>query len=287
MLEHLRDHIALALDNDSLPELPDPLMLFHCLQPQHLHNVPLHYPCAIFVLSGQKSLHIDGHTLTIPAGDVLLLPPGHVALSNTPPSGGRYIALAVAFPGPASHAASQATTPALPQGNQWSLPTPDAIWLLLNQWVDGHRRHAMPEDWHQGRNLEIHNQLLASGQAGHLRSTTIGTAHRTLELFYSDLTNPWQLTDVAERLHCSVSTLQRQLAKEGTGFRELLEQARMVTALGFLQGSNLPIQLVAEKVGYQSASRFSERFRQHFGLLPKTLKETQARAGKCRFEGIK
>lgn len=282
MLERLRDSIAQALDNDTLPELPAPLMLFHCLHPQHLHNVPLHYPCAIFVLSGEKALHSDGHSLTVPAGDTLLLPPGHIALSNTPPPGGRYIALTLAFPSqpPAG------TAPAVPQHNQWSMATPDAIWLLLQQWVDGHRLHTMPEDWHQSRLQEIRSQFIATGQAGHLQNPAVSTSRRILELVYSDLTYPWQLNDLSGRLHCSVSTLQRQLAREGTGFRELLEQARMATALGMLQGSNLPIQLIAEKVGYQSASRFSERFRQHFGLLPKTLRETQARAGKCRFEAI-
>lgn len=282
MLAQLKLRLTQDLENDVVPVLPDQLGLFHCRQPQHLRNVPLHYPSVVFVLSGEKALHINGQVETIPAGQALMLPPGQVTLSNTPPKGGHYLALTLSF----SDSSPFKAPTAEPQQDQWALPTPGSTWLLIAQWIDAHQQHTLPQSWHQGRSQELRQLLLTTGKAGHLQNPLVRTSSQVLDFFYSDLTHAWQLAEVAQRLHCSASTLQRQLAREGAGFRELLEQARMVTALGLLQGSRLPVQLIAEKVGYQSASRFSERFRQHFGLLPKALRETQSPRSNRRVEAI-
>ncbi len=62
---------------------------------------------------------------------------------------------------------------------------------------------------------------------------------------------------------------------EGARFRPLLEQARLAAALGLPQGNWRTIMDVAASVGYQSPSRFAERFRQHFGLSPSELRATR------------
>lgn len=270
MLEHLIERISRPLNRGQQPDLPPQLTLFHCLQPQHLRNVPLHYPALIFVLAGTKTLHTDGHTMTASAGNLLLLPSGHVTLSNLPPQDGRYLALTVACHDTTRPPAELANS----QQQRWVMDAPDSLWLLIQQWLDAHQQHRLPDSWHLGRYREVREVVLSTGQGAHLLPRNSTMAHRLLDLFYSDFGYPWQLADVAERLHCSAATLQRQLAREGTGFRDLLEQVRMAAALGLLQDRRLPVQLVAERVGYRSASRFSERFRAHYGLLPSALKDT-------------
>ncbi len=82
------------------------------------------------------------------------------------------------------------------------------------------------------------------------------------------------LERVADAFHCSVSTLRRRLAREQTGFRELLDKVQLGQALEQLQASSLPIADIAASCGYDSASRFAIRFRQHYGLSPSELRQT-------------
>lgn len=47
----------------------------------------------------------------------------------------------------------------------------------------------------------------------------------------------------------------------------------MNRALGLLQGSDLPVAMVAAEVGYASPSRFALRFRARFGLSPGAIRQ--------------
>ena len=55
-------------------------------------------------------------------------------------------------------------------------------------------------------------------------------------------------------------------------FRQIVEEVRMAHALGQLQTTSRPIGEIAQNSGYQSGSRFTARFRQHYGLLPKHVR---------------
>ena len=54
--------------------------------------------------------------------------------------------------------------------------------------------------------------------------------------------------------------------------RQIVEEVRMAVALSQLQSTRLPIGEIALQCGYLSSSRFTARFRQHYGCLPKTLR---------------
>jgi AraC-like DNA-binding protein len=71
---------------------------------------------------------------------------------------------------------------------------------------------------------------------------------------------------------CGESTLRRRLQQESQSFRLIVEEVRMAYALGQLQSTSLPIGEIALNSGYQSGSRFTARFRQHYGLLPKHVR---------------
>ncbi|WP_419535300.1 helix-turn-helix domain-containing protein [Endozoicomonas sp.] len=45
----------------------------------------------------------------------------------------------------------------------------------------------------------------------------------------------------------------------------------MEKAKALLTHTDLPIQLIAERVGYNDVSAFSRRFTSHFGLSPKAF----------------
>lgn len=79
---------------------------------------------------------------------------------------------------------------------------------------------------------------------------------------------------VAARLHMSTRTLARQLRKDGTSFRHLLEEARHRDACRLLESSPLDIADVAAHLGYGSPANFTRAFRQWTGLTPSQFRVT-------------
>ncbi|MGO1003810.1 helix-turn-helix transcriptional regulator [Lysobacter sp. CA196] len=92
-------------------------------------------------------------------------------------------------------------------------------------------------------------------------------------LVRSDLAADWSVPTVAAQLGIGVSTLRRKLAAQDCSFRSILEDARLGRALESLQNTKLSIGRIASAVGYTSASRFSVRFRQRYGLSPSELRQ--------------
>ena len=82
----------------------------------------------------------------------------------------------------------------------------------------------------------------------------------------------WSVAKVAKMLFLGESTLRRRLQQESRSFRQIVEEVRMAYALGQLQSTSRPIGDIAQSSGYLSGSRFSARFRQHYGLLPKHVR---------------
>ncbi len=73
----------------------------------------------------------------------------------------------------------------------------------------------------------------------------------------------------------SESTLRRKLQAEGTIFSDLHIQVRLGFGMHLLQTTSLPVVIISEKCGYQSQSRFTEKFKDRFGLTPLKLRQTQ------------
>jgi AraC-like DNA-binding protein/mannose-6-phosphate isomerase-like protein (cupin superfamily) len=77
------------------------------------------------------------------------------------------------------------------------------------------------------------------------------------------------LETLAEQQATSGRTLARQFQREtGMSFRQWRQQARLVEALGHL-ANDVPVALVAEKLGYSSASAFTAMFRRTLGIEPR------------------
>lgn len=82
------------------------------------------------------------------------------------------------------------------------------------------------------------------------------------------------LEQVAMAAHLSVRQLST-LFKEQLGFTPLnyVREQRMKKALTLLTQSTLPITTIAESVGYQNLSAFSDRFKKHFGRSPRIYRQ--------------
>jgi AraC-like DNA-binding protein len=78
-------------------------------------------------------------------------------------------------------------------------------------------------------------------------------------------------------LHLSSRTLQRELEKNGTSFRQLLLHVRMEIARQYLSDSSIDLAALAELLGYRNQSAFSRSFGLEHGVSPKQWREAAKR----------
>ena len=150
------------------------------------------------------------------------------------------------------------------------------------QWVALCQKPDSPTVLHTLKAVELLVHLEQSVPSEHtltlnefLGSAKASWKTKTLDLLQSDLARGWQISDVCQRLATSESSLRRHLQSEGTSFRELLEDSRLLAALGMLQESYRPIGHIALDVGYSNQGHFTERFKKRFAMSPSELRQTR------------
>ncbi len=79
---------------------------------------------------------------------------------------------------------------------------------------------------------------------------------------------PPRLEDIAAELGIAPWTLQRQLASEGTGFRELMDETRKDLARAYVRETRLAFAEIAWLLGFSGPASFHKAFRRWFGLSP-------------------
>jgi AraC-like DNA-binding protein len=74
---------------------------------------------------------------------------------------------------------------------------------------------------------------------------------------------------IAQRLHRSLSTLQRQLSGEGTSYQEIREETRKTLAEEYVQDHKLSLSQIAYMLGFSDQSNFSRAFKRWTGMSPR------------------
>jgi len=74
---------------------------------------------------------------------------------------------------------------------------------------------------------------------------------------------------VARMMNISVRTLQSQLERERTGFKQLLEDVRREIALYHLRQGDMQLTQLAMVLGYSELSAFTRSFRRWYGTSPR------------------
>lgn len=83
-----------------------------------------------------------------------------------------------------------------------------------------------------------------------------------------DIGSEQKIEDIATKLAVTERTLRRRLTEEGTSFRELYTDARMVIAHELLQVANLNVESVSWRVGYAEPASFARAFAKKYGKTP-------------------
>lgn len=279
------DELIELLDNHLSSETVKPLGqigVFHCRQPQKLHAVPIHQPSIVLVLKGTKRIAFSSRSERFDVGDLALLPAGsELLMENIPCSRQQeYLALCLGF----APATVERFLASYGSHLDWSeqrdvlmAKAPQSFTHIIKQRVnwcmEGDQDNQILNDLQQQEILSVcgyHNLLGLLLQLKHP-----SWRQRVSGIISLDLSSKWKFGDVCRKLNVSESGLRRNLQAEGTSFSDLLEQARLVAGLALLQETSQPVSQVAAAVGYQSQSRFTERFKQRFGITPSQLKQSR------------
>ena len=78
--------------------------------------------------------------------------------------------------------------------------------------------------------------------------------------------------DVARALGLSERTLRRHLSEEGHNFRDLLARARYAKAQHLLRHTALPIEAIAQQLGYAEAAAFIHAFQRWSDMTPSAFR---------------
>jgi len=81
------------------------------------------------------------------------------------------------------------------------------------------------------------------------------------------------LDQMAKDLYMSNRTLIRKLKAQGTSYQMLLDDVRQELAVWYLRRSDMPVEAIAERLGYRDTSNFSRTCKRWFGLTPRAIRQ--------------
>ncbi|MFC4699513.1 helix-turn-helix domain-containing protein [Glaciecola siphonariae] len=87
------------------------------------------------------------------------------------------------------------------------------------------------------------------------------------------------LQSVASELHMSARTLHRELSREGTSFKELLEQYQAKKAREYLLAYGYSVSKTAMLLGYSDTANFRRAFKRWYQLTPSEYLDKHAAGG--------
>lgn len=249
-----------------------PFSVYSSVREQKIVNVPIVKPMLICVLDGSKRLGSQGE-IVCPGGSFIILSNHSSINMRNIPGDGEYLALIVEFEHDDFDCLPPKTGKTVPfvqgalepmlgktlqQFVEWSAFAPQAMWAAR-------RREILQLLFHLG-----HAQVCAVIEPPSL-------SHKLHGIISADVANDLNADVLASRLALSESTLRRKLAAEGTTLQAIKDRARLGYGLHLVQSTFEPIGRVAERCGYQSQSRFTDKFKQFFGVTPTELRKTRMR----------
>lgn len=93
------------------------------------------------------------------------------------------------------------------------------------------------------------------------------------DLLVGELGTDVSIGAVAAKLAVSERTLRRRLSDEGTSFRQIYNNTRLVIARELLETAGLTVQAAAWRVGYAEPAAFVRAFAKRFGRTPGSVRD--------------
>ena len=253
---------------------------YYSLKPQALRDVPIYVASIIAVKSGSKQVRWQNQVLSFNSSNWLIVPANQRLTFVNDPSisrqkAGLFRSTQVAFLAAptdammdliANNPCNRALPPVLTR-----TPKLDFAFTQLQAMV----KHNFTSEVQQHYLNGFYQLLLESGGLHLLFPASCSSSSEKISRYLAESpADAHCIDDVCAYFAISKSTLSRRLAKEKTSFRDILTKVRMLHALALMQ-QRFHNQLdLAICCGYQSETRFGQRFQQQFGITPKQYQKT-------------
>lgn len=246
----------------------------HSSRLHHLHRVKLFSAALCHVTQGSKVIVQDENRLVADAHKLIILPANTVfEIINTPENGYFHSTLLLLSADVLNRFKQQYLQRYSPK-RLTSLCAPlttelTFIWSTVLHAVRNDLSAPLQEHLVMGLLLALDHE----GLAGPLFiEPRFNLTEQVRQMVLGAPATPWSVEQVARQLSLGASTLRRRLQSEGQNFRQIVEEVRMNCALSLLQSTRLPVAEIALQCGYLSGSRFTARFHNHYGCLPKNIR---------------
>lgn len=252
---------------------------FDAPSPQH---ATVYRPLLCLVLQGAKQVSAGTHSLTVAAGQSLLVSHALPVVSRitdaTPET--PYVALVFPLDLDLLRSLAPAVQPAHRTRGQdpFSItlyPTDpamqDALRRYLGQCADDETRQLLSPITRQ----EIHARLLVGPHAEALqkllwRETTASRIFQATREIQSDLSRTMAVGNLADYVGMSTSTFFEHFkAVTGTSPLQYQKDLRLLHARDALRATSDKVSEIAFRVGYESSAQFSREYARKFGLSPR------------------
>lgn len=243
-------------------------------QLHRLHRVKLFSAAICHVTHGTKVIIQDENRLVATPGELIVIPANTALEIINQPSAGTFRSDLLLLSAGLLSAFKQKFVAQYPAAISQSLLTPMSsgltfMWDNLLKAVRQDLPATLQEHQALGLLLALHHE----GRSGPLLiERRYSLSEQVRQIIMLAPAKDWCAEDIASQLSLGTSTLRRRLQAESLSYRQIIEEVRMAFALSQLQTTRLPIGEIALRSGYLSGSRFTARFRQHYGCLPKNVR---------------
>lgn len=152
-------------------------------------------------------------------------------------------------------------------------------WNQHHYCIYFEKEYFLRNNRHADKRLKDASVALAAqyfgGLLGATRYTHLVRRHINQSLADASLT----LADIADVLHISERTLQRQLSQEGTSFRQLMDDVRKEAARRSILDKQSSVSEIAFALGFNDSGNFSRAFKRWFGCAPHIYRQRSLAAG--------
>jgi len=280
LITHIQSLLA-ELPNGESPNVA----VYRCVRKQVLRNMLMPEPTLVLPLLGKKVVHVGNTRIDGCVGDLLILPDNvdfHV--SNLPDLDKQsYTGLVIRFDTNAIELFKQIYSDNF---SSWDLTPGWKYKASLNHYraVSDYLTllASTPANTTQLRHrlCEILLLLAENGMLGSILTGRQKSFSKELHKLLSvEPAKDWRVDEICELMSVSESTLRRKLKAEGHSFRSVLEDVRLLRGIFLVMETAMPTISIAYECGYQSQSRFTERFRKRFTMSPSELRATAYQQG--------
>ncbi|MBN2609924.1 MAG: helix-turn-helix domain-containing protein, partial [Bacteroidales bacterium] len=257
----------------------------NCRYKQRITEVPFLYPTLIILISGEKTIYFGNKEIQCFPGEFLAIPaPLKLDAVNIPDTHqGSFLAFYIYFDNLLIEQFCRFykfDESIKANNNSIHFEGNELLYSSICHLLEISQQTEPDDDFLKHRLMDVLLCLVKCCDSSHmLLSMSQKWSERIYSLLLSNPSRSWHVKNVCNHLRVSESTLRRNLRKENTDFRTIIDDVRMGIALSEVQFTNLSISAIALNCGYSSFSRFTSRFQQRFGTTPSQLRKSMTVSG--------